>query len=280
MITEDEYNQIQFMLGRKGAARPKTHKFPFTGIVRCGYCGAMVTAEEKYKKQKNGKVHHYIYYHCTKKKDRNCLQRSLEIKEFNKQVDNLLQQITIPEKFKDWAIQYLHELKTLEAQSNEQALTNKHRQLENTVKQLDTLALKFISPENADGQLYTNQEYQVLKSRLLKEKAALEDELKNKGREIEEWVEASEKVFNFVCYARLWFNEGTLEKKRYVFSSLGSNFILQNQELLISLQKPFKRVFEALPKAQTELKRLEPLKKLENKRDFALLRKKFPVLSG
>jgi len=66
VITIEEYDQIQTILGIKGAKREKTHSFDFSGLMRCGECGAMVTAEDRIKRQKNGNVHTYVYYHCTK----------------------------------------------------------------------------------------------------------------------------------------------------------------------------------------------------------------------
>ena len=74
LMTPEEYDKIQVILGRKGKPRPKTHIFAFTGLMRCGECGAMITAEEKIKRQKNGNTHRYIYYHCTKRIDKRCTQ--------------------------------------------------------------------------------------------------------------------------------------------------------------------------------------------------------------
>lgn len=52
MITEEEFDRVQKLLGRKGRPRPKRHRFAFTGLMNCGTCGAMITAEEKIKHQK------------------------------------------------------------------------------------------------------------------------------------------------------------------------------------------------------------------------------------
>ena len=38
------------------------------GLLKCGECGCGITAEAITKKQKNGNIHRYIYYRCTKKK--------------------------------------------------------------------------------------------------------------------------------------------------------------------------------------------------------------------
>src|SRR5260370_377005 len=104
MITQEEYDRVQSLLGRKGKPRPKTHVFAFTGLIRCGWCGAMVTAEEKFKHQKNGNVHHYIYYHCTHNTNPACTQKSVELQELARQVDAILSIVTISEAFKNWAI--------------------------------------------------------------------------------------------------------------------------------------------------------------------------------
>src|SRR3989344_3249693 len=89
MISEAQFDRIQFLLGRKGRPRPKTHKFAYTGLIKCP-CGAAITAEEKFKKQKNGKVHQYIYYHCTRKIDPSCTQKSVEVKKLEKQIETVL----------------------------------------------------------------------------------------------------------------------------------------------------------------------------------------------
>ena len=47
MITREEYDKAQAILGKKGKQRPKTREFAYTGTVRCGECGAMITAEAK-----------------------------------------------------------------------------------------------------------------------------------------------------------------------------------------------------------------------------------------
>ena len=38
----------------------------------CGLCSSGITADEKFKKQKNGNVHRYVYYKCTRIKDTDC----------------------------------------------------------------------------------------------------------------------------------------------------------------------------------------------------------------
>lgn len=107
MITAEDYDRIQVLLGRKGRPRPKNHVFAYTGMIRCGECGGMVTAEEKIKHQQNGNVHCYTYYHYTKRKNPSCSQRVIEVKELERQVQEALAGVEIPPEFHDWALKWL-----------------------------------------------------------------------------------------------------------------------------------------------------------------------------
>ena len=97
---------------------------------------------------------------------------------------------------------------------------------------------------------------------------------------MEQWVELSERTFNFARYARTWFAKGDMETKRAVFACIGSDLILKDQKVAITLQKPFKFIFDGLKLASKELERLEPLVEPMNTRKFATFVQKFPLLSG
>ncbi len=278
MITEEEFDRVQKLLGREGRPRAKEHRFAFTGLMKCGNCGAMITAEEKIKKQKNGNVHHYVYYHCTKKKDEKCPEKTIELKNLNTQIDALVKNLTISDKFKDWAIKYLHEIRQNEAQSNENILENKQKTLLQLTKQLDSLLLKYTSPENENGGFITDQEYQSLKVRLIKEKTIIENELKSHGQKVEEWVELSEKTFNFARYAQIWFNKGNMETRRAIFSALGSHLIIKDQKLNIELHPYFKIIFENLPNAEKELLKVRTSGNTVNKGQITEILAKCPTL--
>ena len=61
----------------------------------------MITGEYKVKKQKNGNVHNYTYYRCTKKrKDMKCPEPCIRQEELDKQLSSLLQKFSLRP---DWA---------------------------------------------------------------------------------------------------------------------------------------------------------------------------------
>ena len=280
MITEDEFNRVQKILGRPYKPHPKTHQFAFTGLMKCGSCGASITAEEKTKRQQNGNVHTYIYYRCTKKATPDCPERCLNLNEFNKQVDKVLEGLHISDRFQKWALRYLHEMRKGEAAAQENTFEAKQRELARLTKQLDNLLIKFTSPENSDGGLISDIDYKSLKSGLAKHKAQLEQELAGQGRDINDWLEMSERTFNFARYARIWFEKGDLNTKRAIFACLGSDFILKGQNVSLTLKKPFQFIFEGLSQAEAELLRLEPLQSSVNTIDYRVLSQKITVWSG
>lgn len=261
MITPEQFDRVQILLGRKGKPRPKRHSFTFTGLIRCAECGAMVTAELKKKMiRSTGELRFYTYYHCTKRKNPFCTQKSIGEKELEEQIDSFLSRIQIPEEYKNWAIKYLHKLKTKEEKDNEEIERNHQKALENVQKQLDNLIALKISPQNADECFLTDEEFARQKNRLVKEKARLEDLLRQTGNKEEEVLELTERTFNFACYSRIWFEKGDQETKRKVFSSLGSNYVLKDKILQFEAKKPLSLIEARVNGLKVNDGRLEPKK--------------------
>lgn len=74
---------------------PGTVEFAFTKLLYCGNCGAGICAEEKFKHQKNGNTHRYVYYHCTRGKDRNCREKPIREEDLIKQMVKLVDKIEV-----------------------------------------------------------------------------------------------------------------------------------------------------------------------------------------
>ena len=227
-----------------------------------------------------GPGHHYIYLHCTRRVNPDCIEKSVELNSFNQQVDEIISKLTISEKFKTWAIKYLHEIRKEEAKTFHSVLENKQKRLGQITEQVTNLALLFTSPDNKNYILLSPEEYQRTKQPLMKEQITLEHDIQEQGEETREWVELSERTFNFACYARVWFAEGDLQTKRAIFACLGSDLILQDKKVLLNLHKPFKYIFDNVENAEKELERFRPLKTVANKGEKDIFEQKIPVLCG
>lgn len=304
MVTEEEFNKVQILLGRKGRPRPKKHTFTYTGLMTCGQCEAMITAEEKWQvvcskckykfssKNKdacpecnliieemvNPTLRHYIYYHCTKRKDPNCTQGSIQMEELEKQVDSLLSKIQISEDFKNWAIKYLNELNDKEIDNRNAILGSLQSAYDDVVKRIDNLVRLKISPQNTEGALLSDEDFKNQKDSLMKEKAKLQERLDDTDNRINRWVELSEKTFNFACYAKHWFANGDSQKKKEIFFGLGSNLTLFNKIVGVRLEKPLEWAKEAIEKIPEISPMFEPKEKGYTEAQMFAFYSKNPVL--
>src|SRR3989344_2826011 len=68
IIEKKLFDKAQKVMVERGhPMKARIHPKSLCGLLRCGTCAMMITAEDKVKKCKNGNVHNYVYYHCTKK---------------------------------------------------------------------------------------------------------------------------------------------------------------------------------------------------------------------
>ncbi len=272
MITEEEYNRVQILLGRRGRPKSQKKSFPFTGLIHCGECGGMVTAEEKHQlicpqcrfkfaylnkdscprcgvmvdKMENPTFLHYTYYHCTKKKDPSCSQGAVEAGSLNEQIESYLGRIQISERWMNPIIRELQRLHEQEILREEIIRVSQQKVHEECVKRLENLVALKTSPQNIDGSLISDMEYAQQRQVLLKEKTFLEEQRKNLNFVADKRLEFSERIFRFACYAQQWFVRGNNEQKRAILTSVGSNLTLMDKKLSIEAPKPFQIVEESI----------------------------------
>lgn len=80
LISKELFKQVQQSRGvYKGVWGSKT--FAFRGLIKCGQCDAEFTAQEKFKKLKNGEFNRHVYYNCTRRIDPNCTEKYINEKD-------------------------------------------------------------------------------------------------------------------------------------------------------------------------------------------------------
>lgn len=96
LINKELYDSVQSQIVRSEILN-KNREFALTKLIKCGHCGSGISAEEKIKKQKNGNVHHYIYYSCTKFNDHECKAGYIREEELIKQLKEMMNKIDLNE---------------------------------------------------------------------------------------------------------------------------------------------------------------------------------------
>lgn len=97
IITKDLYNQVQSKLTSDHTVRKLNKEFAFTKMITCGLCGSGVTADEKFKKLKDGTENRYVYYGCTKFNDKHCPCGYIREEDLIEQLANILDTISLDE---------------------------------------------------------------------------------------------------------------------------------------------------------------------------------------
>lgn len=256
MITREEYDLVQVLLGRKGRPRQKTREFVYRGPIRCGECNGAVTAEIKRHcvcsncdhkfsrisrtdcpkchtdigEMKNPVLRGYVLYHCAKKTTPGCSQGALNEEELERQLIMELTQLEISPKFRDWALQVLKRQNANESADREAIIKVQRKDYDAAVEKIDNLV------DMRAGKEIDVDEFRRKKVILLAEKSRLHGLLGNVDKRIEHWLETVERGFNFAETARDDFANDTsedLHKRKVVFATLGSNYLLKDKKISI-----------------------------------------------
>ncbi len=283
MITEKEYWRAQVLLGRKGKPQPKTRNFYATGLMKCGECNGTVTAEEKHQiictkcKHKfayegrtacskcnsdisemiNPTILHYTYFHCTKRPCKTCTQGSIRLEDLETQFGEILSGLKIDDDYLKVALEYLNEKQNDSTSGEKRIRDSLQTAYDNTQTRISNLQREYTSPQNINHDLYTPEEYLEQKKMLLKERNDIESELNEVKVKFDQSIEATERTFNFCRFALANFEIGDIQKKRDIFSTIGSNLTLKDKKLSIERLHPYLLVENELKSQKAVLSSLE-----------------------
>jgi site-specific DNA recombinase len=231
MVTLDEFDAVQRLLGRPHAPRKKIRTFAFTGLIRCGECGFAVTAEER----TNRYGSKYTYYHCSRRRlDYDCRQPYVQIAALEGQIVQFLEGISISDGFHEWALGQIEALTASESETDitrleslEQARTSTESELRNLTK------LRIRDLLTDDEFIAQREELERNQLRLTQAIAAV--------KESPSRFEPERMLLSFSNRAIIEFKEGDAQVKRLILSIVGSNPVLKRKILSIRATKPFRR---------------------------------------
>jgi len=241
LVSKKLFDKVQEVLKERGRPHhePGNDPRPLCGLIRCGECGRSITAEEKTKRQKNGNVHTYVYYRCTKK-NTICSQPFIREEELASQLSVIMGEYALPH---DWAAELLRmadkdEQETiLSSAAASQAIRD---EISATQKKLSIL-LEARLEEDIDRDTYRGQ-----RAELLLRKKGLEEKMADISKGIVAWLEP----------LREWIKDAenlgetavlppTPVKKISAQKIFGSNLLLLNRLLVSTPTKPYASLREA-----------------------------------
>lgn len=279
MITTEEFDKVQKILGRYGKPRAKTHEFAYTGTMLCGECGSGITACEKTKLVKTtNELKDYIFYYCSHRKQgtENCTQRKyIPVDEVETMIKEYIDKYTISEKFRDWALRILQAEHSEEATEREAVYKSQLSSLETSQRELDSLITMRMR------ELINDEQYAGRKKELTDRIVILKQKVSETQSRAHNWLQHTERVFNFAHTAKTKFEDPktTLEEKKGILMELGWNHTVKDEKLFISQCIWLEPIAKKRKAVEKEINRLELEKPIQDKTKHTSF-EMCPVLRG
>lgn len=228
MITVEQYKRAQVLLGRTTCPRPKTHEFAYTGLMHCGRCRGSITAEVKVNRYGS----RYMYYRCTHKKAGViCREQSVEERQLEKQISSFLQSIYLSREEVDKAFAVIEEERKKEQLTGDSIKQGIETAIENAARNLDSLTkLRY-------RELISDEEFIRQRKELMQEQVGLNQRLQQLNTE--QWIGPSQRLFLFSNRAIFWLTHGSIQEKRLILATAGSDPTLMDKTLNIYARNPF-----------------------------------------
>ncbi len=232
-ISRKLFNAVKKKLEQKGVSKLKSHDFAFSGLMRCGECGACITAETHTKHYKHGGTQIFKYYRCTKKL-KPCSQPYLEETKLKDQLIRFVSSATLPNAWRKNWLSWLERDKLVEQQSAESSLVK----LKFDIQMIDG-KLNLLLDSYLDGTI-DSQIYKDKKNQLFTEKKNFEDKIaKNKSGD-SSWLEPMTEFVHCALQAQKVARPDTPSEDLRIFAkNIGSNYFLKDKQLTGELKKPF-----------------------------------------
>ena len=106
----------------------------------------------------------------------------------------------------------------------------------------------------------TDEEYNPKREQLLTDKAKIKENIDNYDHRIDDWLELTEKAFDFITCAREAFETGNLDTKRAILAAIGKKITLLNGEIIIEPEPWLLPIADKYPALEREYKMFEPEK--------------------
>ena len=98
LITKKLFDQVQIQLALRRTDHKSNRKsFAYTRLMKCGHCGSGISAQEKFKRLKDGSFSRYVYYGCNHSRSIFCKNTYLREELLVRQLTNLLDHLSLDE---------------------------------------------------------------------------------------------------------------------------------------------------------------------------------------
>ena len=185
IVSKTLYDKANAVLrGRGRTPAVKTEPAPYCGLMRCGGCGMGITAEVKKKHQKNGNVHHYTYYRCTRKnKAAKCKEAPMRSELLETQLSALLGEYAMPKEWTSPLLKMLDEEAADASKTAAEAVQGLRDKVEDISRQISRLTDLYVAED------LEREDYLSRRRALMSERKTIEEQIVRFERAPAAWVE-------------------------------------------------------------------------------------------
>ena len=227
LITKKLFDEVQAVIKRRTHVIPqKSLDFPFTGLIKCGECGMMVTAEHHIRRYET--VNHtvdFIYYRCTRKsKLSSCSQPFIRQEILTAQLNQHIQKVSLSTSDHDWLIKRLEEDRRQQRSEVLVIVQEFKKDLVSINEKLSKLLDSYLD------NVVSREDYLNRKEKFMSEKKTIEQRINSLEQSPNKWLEPMREFFNTALTAdKIASDNINLFQKREFLKKTGSNLILKNR---------------------------------------------------
>ncbi|MBN2188187.1 MAG: recombinase family protein, partial [Chitinispirillaceae bacterium] len=224
LISRELWEQVQKVLHRQNKPHPQHRKFAFGGLLFCGYCGCMMTAE----------IHkgRYVYYRCTGGKGK-CAQKYIREERLAELLGECIKKVEIGEDVVEWLSSALKESHNDEkAYHNEQIvkLQEQHSRLQKRLEQM--------YDDKLDGKI-TQELFEHKSDEWRKEQDELKRRISNHENADRDYIDQGILLLRLSTKAYSIYQRVDLFEKRNLLDFVLSNSTIKDEEIKPVYRQPF-----------------------------------------
>ena len=224
IITREIFERVQKVKHSRHRPRKHTRNFAFRGLLSCGHCGCLITAEIK-KEQ-------YIYYRCTKNKGK-CPEKPLREEKLAELLGEPLKRLRMTPERINWVIDALKESSQDKDEFRRKEISRlqtEYDQIETNIRRLYDDRLNGIVDEE-----FWKIKYNELKSKLTRIKRSLAEHDQGNYNYLENGIrilELAQRAYS------LYVKQDSYEKRK-LLNIIASNFVLKDAKVHTELKEVF-----------------------------------------
>lgn len=230
IISKELFYRVQNKLIDPNKTRKKRIDFAYTGIIRCGHCDCLLTAELKKNK--------YIYYHCTGNKGGSCKKDYIREEKIDKAIAEILKLIIIPTETREKIAIALKKVHAIKNNYSNDVKTSIQKQIEILEKRIEKAF-----QEKLDENI-THDFWKINNDKWHTEKNKLYIKLQEINKFDKTFYEQSNVLLKFIDDAYDLYLQGSLEQRKRIINIISQNLSYKDKEFSIELKPVFQTIVQ------------------------------------